>query len=414
MRRLAVFGLGYVGSEVAMLASERGFEVTGVDTDSTVVQAAQDAPLTTSERFTATTDGAAAVTGADTVVVTVPTPIDSSFSVDLSALQAVCETVATGLPESPGGTLVVVESTIPPGTVSDIVAPAFEDLGHVPGQDVQLAHAPERIDPGNDEWSLAEIPRVVGADNDSGLDAAVTFYERLLDASIHPVSSTAAAAASKIIENAYRDINIAFVNEIATTLEQLGIDTTEVLDAADTKPFGFTRFSPGAGVGGHCIPIDPYFLIEKATSKDLNSRFLETAREINDKMPRYVADKTIHYLVRSGRLPQHASVLLLGKAFKPDIPDTRNSPYFPIRTALETYDVSIHTYDPLLPSESTVESPYQPVDAVVLVTDHEAFRGLDPERLADRGVEVVVDGRNVLDADAIRAAGLRYAGVGRP
>jgi nucleotide sugar dehydrogenase len=173
------------------------------------------------------------------------------------------------------------------------------------------------------------------------------------------------------------------------------------------------RFSPGAGVGGHCIPIDPYLLIEKATSNGLDSRFLQTAREVNDRMPEYVAEKTIDTLLEARILPQDARVLLLGKAFKPNVPDERNSPYFTLREELEDYSATIETYDPILSEDSTVDSPYSDVDAVVIVTDHDEFEDLKPESFADVGVKVVVDGRNVLEPDEVRDAGLHYAGVGR-
>ncbi|WP_246984049.1 nucleotide sugar dehydrogenase [Halorientalis marina] len=416
MRRLAIFGLGYVGREVASLALEREFDVVGIDTDPAVVESAREGETVrdgSSDRFEATTDGGSAVEDADGIVVTVPTPLDSSYSVDLSAIEGVADVIATGLSPDPRGTLVVLESTIPPGTVADIVVPRLQAAGYEIGDDVFLAHVPERIDPGNDEWLLAEIPRVAGARTDRGLERAVSFYDRLLDADIHPVSSTEVAAASKIIENAYRDINIAFVNEVALTLDELQIDASEALDAADTKPFGFTRFSPGAGVGGHCIPIDPYFLIERAASNGHNSRFLKAAREVNDRMPAYIAERTVDTLVRGGTLPQEATVLLLGKAFKPNVSDTRNSPYFGIRTKLESYHTSIETYDPTLPDESTVDSPYQEVDAVVLVTDHDEFRTLDLRRMSDSGVDILIDGRNVFSPEKARSAGLTYVGVGR-
>lgn len=416
MQRLVVIGLGYVGREVADLAATRGFDVVGVDTDPSVVEAVQrgeadrqDAP----GMFEATTDGSDAISEADEIVVTVPTPLDSSHAVDLTPLESATESIAAELPTDPDGTLVVVESTIPPGTISDIVAPQFEMSGYSVGDDVFVAHAPERVDPGNDEWPLAEIPRVVGAATDAGLERAVAFYEELLTATTQPVSSSEVAASSKIIENAYRDINIAFVNEIALTLDELDIDTSEALDAADTKPFGFTRFSPGAGVGGHCIPVDPYFLIRQTSTDSVDNKFMKSARRVNNRMPAYVADQTLEALVRGGTLPQDASVLLLGKSFKPNVSDTRNSPHFPIRSELESYDVDIETYDPELPGESTVDSPYQQVDAAVLVTSHDELSSVDFEKMDESGVDIFVDGRNIFDPDAVRRAGLTYVGVGR-
>jgi nucleotide sugar dehydrogenase len=307
----------------------------------------------------------------------------------------------------------VVESTIPPGTISDVVIPTFEARDQTIGEDIYIAHAPERIDPGNDEWPIESLPRVVGAVSEDGADVIVDFYERLLDAEVHQVEDSSVAAASKIIENTYRDINIAYVNEIALTLDQLDIDVEKALDAAETKPFGFTRFSPGAGVGGHCIPIDPYFLIEKASNNGFDNRFLNTAREINNRMPKYVAEKTIRSLVEQEILPQNAKALLLGKAFKPGVEDTRNSPYFRIRKELRDYNMTIETYDPQLSDESTVDTFYTNADVVVLITAHPEFHDINFSRLADNGTELLVDGRNMYDPETVEASDITYVGVGR-
>jgi nucleotide sugar dehydrogenase len=415
MNTLGVFGLGYVGGEISALALRRGIDVYGVDSDEAVVEALRQAPPHAEGPgvFHVSTTGAEAVSAADAVVVAVPTPLSSSHAVDLGPVRSVCRTVAETLEPRADLLPVSVESTVPPGTVSEVVAPIFEDHGWTVGEDIHLAHAPERIDPNNDEWPLKSIPRVVGGLTPAGTEVVAEVYERLLDAEIHRVGSPAVAAAAKIVENAYRDINIAFVNEVALTLDRLDIDAKEALDAAATKPFGYTRFSPGAGVGGHCIPIDPYFLIEKASANGFDNRFLKTAREINDRMPEYTAEKTIRATVRSDILPQEATALLLGKAFKPGVKDVRNSPYHAIRTRLEEYDMAVETYDPRLPEESTVDSPAVGADVLVLVTAHEELCGLDFDRLAAAGTTVFVDGRNVYDPTTVEGAGVEYVGIGR-
>jgi len=412
MDRLCVFGLGYVGREVATLAANNGFGVSIVDTDTDVISAIREGSLLNDVEITeATTKGQSTVDKSDVIISAVPTPLGSSYGVDLSALESVTETVSR---ISPGhAPLYVVESTIPPGTITDVVVPILESNGLTIGDDIYVAHVPERISPGSDTWELANIPRVAGAVTDEGLDRTVAFYEKLLDAAIHSVPSPAVAEASKIVENTYRDINIAYVNEIALALDKLNIDTKAVLDAAETKPFGFTRFSPGVGVGGHCIPIDPYFLIRESNKNGFNNRFLKYAREINDQMPHYIAQKTVEELNAAEILPNGAGVVLLGQSFKPNVSDTRNSPYFELRAELERFGVSIETYDPHVPGESTVNSPYVDADAVLVVTAHDEFRALSFERLASMGVSIVIDGRNLYDVKSVESHGLRYVGVGR-
>jgi len=412
MQTVCILGLGYVGREVASAAFERGYSVVGVDKDpDTIEQIRAGNELPGIEFKELTTKGAGAIKNANVLIAAVPTPLNNGNVVDLSALRAVTDLVVSQEFESPP--LYVIESTIPPGTVSDVVVPKVEQSGMEIGEDIFLAHAPERINPGTDGWSITEIPRVVGAISEDGVQRTVRFYESLIDAKVHPVNSPAVAAASKIIENAYRDVNIAFVNETALALDHLNIDVEGALDAAETKPFGFTRFHPGVGVGGHCIPIDPYFLIRKSGSVGFNNRFLKYAREVNDNMPTYVAQNTIRELNQAEILPKHSRVLLLGAAFKPNVEDTRNSPYYKLKSELENYGVTVETYDPNLPGLSTVETPYIPADAAILVTTHDEFRSISFEELSSSGVEVFVDGRNEYAPIKVCDAGLRYVGIGR-
>lgn len=419
MRQICVVGLGYVGAEVARLGAERGHQVTAVDVDRALVErinAGERFPADLSDRITATTDGVSGARDADTVVVAVPTPVDASRSLDLTILKAAMEAVSEGIAAGdPSETpQVVIESTIPPGTTRGVAKEILEAEGLVVGDEVHLSHAPERIDPGRDGWPIERIPRVVGSITEEGLSDALAFYDDLLHAEVHPTPSPEVAECAKIIENAFRDVNIAFVNELALSLDRLDVDVSAVLDAAATKPFGFMRFSPGVGVGGHCIPVDPYMLIEEAAKSDFDHRFLKLARDINDRMPRYVAEKTVKALLNARILPQESRVLLLGRAFKPEVADTRNTPHGPMaRWLTDEYGVTVETYDPHVPEESTVESAYEPVDAVVLITAHEAFDDLDFERLAGAEVRVFVDGRNGFEESAVTGAGLAYVGVGR-
>lgn len=415
MDSIAVFGLGYVGKEVVSLALDRGMDVHAVDIDSDIVEevVSEHAGSETPGVLYGTTSASDVISHVDLIILAVPTPLSSASTVDLEPLRSVCKNIASVMELMETPLPIVIESTIPPGTIPEVIVPIFSDQGLSVGEDVFLVHAPERIDPGNDEWKLRSLPRVLGAMTEEGKQTTVDFYSQLLEAEVHEVSSTRVAAAAKIIENAYRDINIAFVNEIALTLDHFDIDITEALDAAETKPFGFTRFSPGAGVGGHCIPIDPYFLIEKAENRGFANRFLKTAREVNNQMPRYVASKTIETIIQEGILPQTTTALMLGKAFKPGVDDTRNSPYYTIRSELEEFGVSIETYDPFLPDDSTVSSPYSKTDIVILVTNHPEFHDLDFPRFHELDVELFVDGRNVYSPHPVESAEITYVGVGR-
>lgn len=412
MQTVCIFGLGYVGRDVASAAFKRGYSVVGVDKDANVISAIESGDVCPDVEFAElTTDGTSAVKRADVIVVAVPTPVNGEKVVELDALKSITELV--GDSEFADPPLYVVESTIPPGTILDVVLPILEDRDVDVGEDIFVAHAPERINPGTTGWGLSDIPRVVGASTDTGLQRALDFYNDIIDAEVHGVDSPAIAEASKIIENSYRDVNIAFVNEIALALDHLNIDADAALDAAETKPFGFERFYPGVGVGGHCIPIDPYFLIRKSRSEGFNNRFLAYAREINDSMPTYVAEKAVKELNNAEILPNGARAVLLGAAFKSNVKDTRNSPYYDLKSELEEYGVAVDAYDPMLPELSTVDTPYVSSDVVILVTAHEEFQSLSFEELSSCGVSILIDGRNEYSPAEVRAAGLRYSGVGR-
>ena len=412
MTNICIFGAGYVGKEVAKLASHRGFSIMLVDSDPTVVAEIQEGyQLENAKIDRVTTNGSLVVEKADVIVCAVPTPLSPSHAVDLGAVKSVTETISRVDPSSEK--LYVIESTVPPGTTEDVIVPILESNGLVVGQDIYVAHVPERINPGDGDWPLEAIPRVAGAASQEGLTRTVTFYESLLDANVHPVTSPSVAEASKIVENAYRDINIAFVNEIAMTLDYMEIDTELVLEAAATKPFGFARFSPGVGVGGHCIPVDPYFLIGEADARGFDNRLLKYSRDINDGMPKYVSEITLEALSAIGIRPEGARVVLLGKAFKPNVSDVRNSPYFRLKDELQAYEVVVETYDPHVPADSTIESPYVPADAVVLVTAHEEFHSLSFKIFRENNVQVFIDGRNLYNPEDSDEYGINYVGVGR-
>jgi len=404
MESIVVFGLGYVGLPLALLTKSKGFSVVGVDVSRGALKRARKEGLEVSS------DGAGAVKSADVVVVCVPTPVDKNYMPDLGAVKAACKVIAKGLRK---GQLVIIESTINPGVMEGIVQPILEESGLKAGKDFLLAHCPERIDPGNKKWDVSNLPRVVGGIGRESTRRAAEFYRKIIDAPVLELSSVRAAEATKIMENAFRDVNIAFVNEMAKSFDQMGIDITEVIKAAATKPFAFMSHWPGCGVGGHCIPVDPYYLIEEAKRKGFNHRFLLLAREINNGMPEYTVQKAVDGLNEVGLSVKGAKVCVLGLAYKRDVDDIRESPAVKIIEKLKKLGAKVDVYDPFLKDKSTVKSLKDCMrsDCILLATDHTEFREMDPNKL--KKVKVVVDGRNCLDKEKIKKLGVVYRGIGR-
>ncbi|MBI4242095.1 MAG: nucleotide sugar dehydrogenase [Candidatus Rokubacteria bacterium] len=353
---VAIVGLGYVGLPLAIGLSRAGSRVVGVDTDPQRVAALEAgqsyirdipaatlAPLVQAGRLTATTDYAA--TGAaDAIIICVPTPSTRMKAPDLSYIEAACRAI---IPHLHPGMVVVLQSTTYPGTTEELVRPLLEQSGLRAGRDFALAFSPERIDPGNPHFSAHNTPKVVGGiDPDSTEAAALLFGLLVPNEQIHRVSGPRAAEMCKLLENVFRSVNIALVNELATLCNRMGLDVWEVLDAAATKPFGFMPFYPGPGVGGHCIPVDPYYLSWKAREYDFYTRFIELAAEVNSTMPAYTVGKIAQALNRQGKPFQGARVLVLGAAFKRDIDDSRNSPAVEIMKLLRTRGAEVTYHDP--------------------------------------------------------------------
>ncbi|MBI2598412.1 MAG: nucleotide sugar dehydrogenase, partial [Candidatus Diapherotrites archaeon] len=300
-----------------------------------------------------------------------------------------------------------------PGTIEEIVRPIIEKSGLKAEKDFFLVHCPERIDPSNPKWNVSNISRVLGGLSDKGALLAKKFYESILESEITVLRSAKEAEAVKVTENSFRDINIAFVNELAQSFAAIGIDITEVIKGASTKPFGYMPFYPGPGVGGHCIPIDPYYLIEKAKSKGYEHRFLRLARDINNSMPGYVvsmAEKLCETLADK-------KIGVLGLAYKKEVDDLRESPALKIISLLKEKKAVVKSFDPFAANQSTCKSIEEAVngsDCIILATDHKAFvEQLSPNFLSQCGVRLVVDARNCLDKNKIAAAGIKYVGIGR-
>jgi UDP-N-acetyl-D-glucosamine dehydrogenase len=413
---VGVIGMGYVGLPLALNFVERaGLRVTGFDVDGTKVAALQAgdsyimyigvervAAARRSGRFDATSD-MERLKEPDVLIIAVPTPLTPQRTPDLGFVVGTTEEIRLRLRP---GQLVVLESTTYPGTTEDLVLAILErDTGLVHGTDFWLAFSPEREDPGNRQYHTGRIPKLVGGMNADATNVAALFYGKAVE-QVVPVSSTKVAEATKLTENVFRSVNIALVNELKVIFDRMGIDIWEVLDAAATKPFGFMRFSPGPGLGGHCIPLDPYYLAWKARECGLPSRFIELAGEINTEMPGYVVAKLQQALDERGKSIEGSSILILGIAYKKDIDDPRESPAFALMSRLLELGAECSYHDPhicrmprmrswpTLPTMTSVELTAEclaTADAVIVVTDHS---GIDYEYVRHHS-RLIVDTRGV-------------------
>jgi len=410
--RVGILGLGYVGLPLAMAFHDAGFEVHGFDVDASKIEAlragrsyirhiptAEVARLTASTRFSAST--AFEGTGScDALVICVPTPLTRSREPDLSFIERTCEAIQ---PHLRRGQLVVLESTTYPGTTVEVMQPILERGGLVAGRDLLTAFSPEREDPGNARFTTRQIPKVVGADDAASRACAEALYSAAFE-KVVPVTSTRAAELTKLLENIFRSVNIALVNELKMLCDKMGIDVWEVIGAAATKPFGFMPFYPGPGLGGHCIPIDPFYLTWKAREFQFATRFIELAGEINTGMPHYVVTRLMEALNDHGKALKGARVLVLGLAYKKDIDDARESPAYEILELLEKKGASVAYHYPYVPRSGRVshhdgvelasvaltDALLSSQDAVLVVTDH---TNIDYDRVV-RLAPLVVDTRN--------------------
>jgi nucleotide sugar dehydrogenase len=401
-------GQGYVGVSLACAAAEAGFPVTGIDVDIQRVEELSNGVLSVpgvreaafragviTGRMTFTAEPAA-IEGSEIVLISVPTPL-RDHSPDLSFVEGACRDVAKHL--SPGS-LVILESTTYPGTTDQVVRPLLETSGLVEGRDFLLAYSPERIDPGNEEFHLANTPKIVGGSRPEGTGIAALFYGQFVD-KVVVMSSCRAAELAKLLENTFRHVNVALVNEMAMLCHEVGIDTWEVIDAASSKPFGFMAFYPGPGVGGHCIPLDPTYLSWQVR-RDAGHQFriLEQAQDINAQMPRYVASRIGEALNEFGKATKGSTVLVLGVAYKPDVGDIRESPALKVMSHLSRRGALVGFHDPYVPVITLDAKPLDrreltrrviaEADCVALLTPH---RGYDLDWIA-RHAQLVFDARN--------------------
>tara|TARA_Y100000310_G_C20681751_1_gene816394 strand:- start:1580 stop:2848 length:1269 start_codon:yes stop_codon:yes gene_type:complete len=412
--KVAIIGLGYVGLPVACICALK-HEVVGADIDKEKIDLLKEGKCPTKDdylenqfnkiksKLEVTSDLKEAVKDVEVVIICVPTPIDNNHKPNLTALKSATTSVSEAMKEN---TLVIIESTIFPGTTEEVVKPILDESG----KKILLAHCPERIDPGNKNFTIENLPRVVGGiDKESSLKA-YEFYEKIINAPIREVSSVKAAEATKIMENTFRDINIAFVNEMAKSFDKAGIDIMEVINAAGTK-FSFMAHYPGVGVGGHCIPVDPYYLIEKAKQSGFNHEFLKLARNINESMPNY----TVELLEKELGELKGVKIGVLGRAYKANVDDIRESPALKVIEILTEKGADISIFDPYVKKEGDVKDLNELLensDYIILVTDHKEFKNMDIKKLQGR-IKIVIDGRNCLDKEEIKSLGIKYRGIGR-
>ena len=411
--KIGILGMGYVGMPLAVVFAEAGFNVLGIDPDQRKtdtfnknISYIQDVPTETVVRLKqagklSMTNDFAALKDMDAVSICVPTPLRQTGDPDMSFINSAAEQLAKYVHE---GMVVVLESTTYPGTTREVMLPKLtETSGLKVGEDIFICFSPERVDPGRKDWTTLNTPKVIGGITPACAEVGQAWYGGAIK-TVVSVSSAEAAEMAKLLENTFRMINIGLVNELAIMCERLGVDVWEVIDAAATKPFGFMKFTPGPGLGGHCIPIDPLYLSWKMKEMNYNARFIELASEINTNMPRYVVSRILDAMNDRGKVLKGSKVLVLGVAYKPDIDDVRESPALDVIALLKKKGAEVSYHDPYIPQihhenegwkMDSVKDAMKAVkesDAVVIVTNHKAYDY--PAILAQ--AKFVFDSRNAL------------------
>lgn len=421
--KVSVIGLGYVGFPVlCAVASTEKYEAVGFDISTDKVEKAKNKispiedelaeELVKKVNYTAT-NNPEDLANTDIFVICVPTPVDEMFNPDYGPLLGATRTIA---PYIRKGTYVIVESTVNPGTCEEVVLPELEKLtGMKGGADFELAHCPERINPGDPKWNVINIPRNLGALTEEGCKYLADFYRTFVQAEVNEMKTVKEAEATKIVENTFRDINIAYVNELAKSFDVLGIDLVNVIKGASNKPFAFMAHWPSCGVGGHCIPVDPYYLIERAKKQGFDHKFLRNARMVNNSMPHYTVEKLVHALNSQGKSVKGSKVVLLGLSYKANLSDLRESPALEIKKILENeYEAKLRIYEPHnkeMSTHSSMEEVLDNADAVIISVNHSEFVNYPLDKWAE--VPIIIDGKNCLNKDVLVKAGVTYKGIGR-
>jgi len=427
--KIGIIGLGYVGLPLAMVFAEK-FQVFGYDADSKKRKMLRqgrsyidDVPSSELKEKLGTNlkviQKDSQLRECDCIIICVPTPVDERGNPDLSYVQHSADIVKKIVRK---GMLVVLESTSYPGTTDEFLGKAIKDAGFKPGKDVALAFSPERVDPGNKKYNIRNTPKIVGGEDARSAELATALYSSIVEAGIVVMPDCASAEAVKILENIFRGVNIALINEMALIFERMGIDTWQVVKAASTKPFGFMPHYPGPGVGGHCIPLDPLYMSYKAKQYGFVPRFIELSHEVNEFMKNHTVNLTMAALRKAGVPADKATVAVMGLSYKKGISDTRESPAAEIIEELVKRVKRVIVHDPKASSIETAVGVFRSIpmrstmnqaDCLVFVTDHSEFATLTPKVLCRKRVKAVVDTRNLFVREAVEHVGLIYKGIGK-
>ncbi|QUH22627.1 nucleotide sugar dehydrogenase [Methanobacterium alkalithermotolerans] len=427
--KIAIYGLGYIGLPTAALFATSGLKVTGVARNkkrlelinqgkSPIEEPGLDelvAKAVSMENLKATDKGEASAEEADVMIVIVPTPMDKFKRADLDAVKSTCKTISKGLKK---GNLVIIESTVPQGTCQNIVIPILEESGLKAGDDFGVAYTPERAIPNNTLYEMTHNARVIGGIDDESADMAITLYQRITEGEIIKVSNLITAETVKLIENTFRDVNIALANEIAMICEGIGVDAIEAINTANHHP-RVNIHTPGPGVGGHCLAIDPYFIVETAEEHGMEAPIIRTCRNTNEGMPNHVTKLIIDALTEAGKNLRDSTIGILGVAYKGNVDDARETPAEPLIRILKEKGADVYAHDPLV-SDNQIEdlgaipSDYEVAlgcDCVVLVTEHDFYKDIRPEMIKNK---VFVCTRSILNLDDYKNNTLIFKGVGKP
>lgn len=426
--RIALYGLGYIGLPTASLLAKNGYNVVGVDINEQTVKKLNSgispimepgldtiiSEVVASNMLSATTDGVEAATNSNIMIVVVPTPVDSNNCSDLTAVIAACETISKGLKKDD---LVIIESTSPPYTCEKVVIPILEKSGLKAGKDFGVAYTPERALPNNTIYEMTHNARIIGGINSESSEVAAELYKSITEGKVITVKDTVTAEMVKLMENTYRDTNIALANELAMICESINIDAIEAIEAANYHP-RVNIHSPGPGVGGHCLSIDPYFIVEIAEENGVPARLIQTAREINEHMPRHVASLVEEALKENNKSISSSTIGVLGVAYKGNVADYRETPTKTLIDTLNALGAKVLANDPYVEHEIIRNMDAEPVglgealscDCVVLMTDHDDYRSITPEMIKK---SILICNRPILDQELFKSSGILFKGVGR-
>ncbi|OGG21053.1 hypothetical protein A3D03_05180 [Candidatus Gottesmanbacteria bacterium RIFCSPHIGHO2_02_FULL_40_13] len=421
---VTVIGLGYVGFPLSLAIAKSGkYKVFGLTRNSKNIHSIKNklAPIDNITAsldidkldLTVTSKAQECLPISDFIVICVPTPVNKDHTPDLFPIVTTSKLIAKFLRPNQ---VIILESSVNPGVCEEVILPILETSGLAGGIDFELSHCPERINPGDPKWNVYNIARNVGSLTKKGNGITANFYRSFLKARVYEMGNLKEAESTKILENTFRDVNIALVNELAQSFDKMGINLLNVIKGAANKPFAFMVHYPGCGVGGHCIPVDPYYLIQKAKEIGFEQKLMKTARQINNNMPKYTVNLLLKALGKSHINLKDIKVGILGVTYKPDVADTRESPAITVLEILKDKGINVEIFDPFIQSISTVknlEEILKQCKAIILCTAHKSFvTNLTSEKLTEYKTKILIDGRNCLDSKSLSQAGIYYKGIG--